>query len=127
MTKQNIAIAVPCTWAAIVFFLHVTRVPHADDASWLPPHTDKLVHFGLFFILAFLLARSWLFLGNPTRLLLFIIIPATNIAYGIVLEWIQSHMSYRSGDIFDLFADGLGSCFGIILAGTRSLPAIWRK
>jgi VanZ family protein len=127
MTKKNIAIAAPCIWAAIVFWLHVGRMPHSEDTSWLPPHSDKLIHFTLFFTLAFLLARTWIFIGQPKRRSLFVSIVLLCLTYGSVLEWIQSHLSYRGADIFDLFADGLGSVFGIWLALTHLLPAIWRK
>ena len=127
MKKQNRIIAAPIVWAAIVFWLHVGRVPSAEHASWLPPHADKIVHFGMFFILGFLHARVWKSLKEWPTSTLFVITTSASLVYGATLEGLQSLLTYRGADILDWIADGFGSMAGTGLATTKGWDSWWRK
>lgn len=125
MKKNTRTIAVPLMWAAIVFWLHVGRIPSPDNSSWLPPHADKLVHFGMFLILGFCHARAWLYIKHSSMKFLYLFITITSLLYGATLEWLQSMITYRGADIFDWIADGLGSLMGTWIASTGILRSFW--
>lgn len=87
--------------------------------SILPISWDKLVHFGMFFLLSFVnfidyyklhdgkpIMRKWIFWG--------LILP---IFYGGMIEVLQENYFSRSGEWLDFVADALGSltAFAVIL------------
>ena len=77
------------------------------------PGSDKLVHLGLFALLA--ATARWRFGGRPVVL-------AVLALYAVVSEVVQGVlMATRSGDPFDVVADLLGVALGWLLA--RSLLA----
>lgn len=72
-----------------------------DDAVSLP-HADKLVHFAMFALLAWLAPRSRLAWGALA-------------AYAIATEAAQALVPGRSPDAWDLLADALGILVGAAL------------
>jgi VanZ family protein len=71
------------------------------------PNIDKVVHFGMYFVLmaVFILEHRRL-LKNPWNLFLLALIP---LAYGILMEILQFTLtSTRSGDFYDALADAAG-------------------
>ena len=127
MNKNKMIIAAPIVWAAIVLWLHVGRMPSSEHASWLPPHTDKIVHFSMFMTLGFLHARAWMFLKKSPASFLFFITTSVSLLYGASLEGLQSLLTYRGADVFDWMADGIGSIVGTTLATTRIWKSWWSK
>ena len=112
----------------ILFFLYIAGVlylcfgrfdnaPSIELNLWGIP-TDKLVHFGMFFpfpILAFLAFDR--FTETPKSTFLF---SGITWVLGLVLafatEWGQAHLTdYRSGDPWDLLADGLAITLSTIV------------
>ena len=77
---------------------------------------DKLVHTGLFAVLAILYCagsiRRW---GtNTIRIEIAIKNTIVLISYGALIEMLQTYVfTWRSGDWNDLFADTVGICLGI--------------
>lgn len=109
-------------WMGFIFSLSSRSFSEDDPsiawATWLfsflePLPKDKLVHFGLYFILG---AFGCFAMGQK---------PLLNFAicslYGISDEWHQSFVPQRSPDPLDWVADTLGA--GIAIA----LHEIWRR
>jgi VanZ family protein len=77
---------------------------------------DKLVHTGLFAVLAIFYAagsiRRW---GtNTLRIEIAIKNTIVVVSYGALIEVLQTYVfTWRSGDWNDLFADTVGACLGI--------------
>ena len=73
------------------------------------PGSDKVVHLGLFLLLA--ATARWRF-GAAGRVL------GAVLAYAAVSELVQAvGLSERSGDVLDLLADAVGAVAGWLLAG----------
>ncbi len=116
--------------AALLFLGFMVIVTLSADVRWIPtklagiPFSDKIGHFGLYGILAFLLnlalSRRAVQIG-PIRIPLALLIVCT---LGILDEAQQSFSPYRSVDIRDLTADWVGVTVGVLLAS--SLP-LWHK
>jgi len=82
------------------------------------PYFDKIVHFGLYFILALLLVYP---LKN-TRLPVYTVVLAFSFLLGGGLELLQDYCTTsRSGSWFDLLADLTGAFSGLILFAHYSL------
>jgi VanZ family protein len=94
--------------ALVLLFLSLTN---ADSFSRIElgdfPNFDKLVHFGMYFILmSVIIIEHRKNLSNPLNLFLLALIPLT---YGILMEILQLTLtSTRSGDFYDALADAAG-------------------
>ena len=75
------------------------------------PGADKLVHFLLFAVHAYLVERSINELDYSSSLLKTVLISGI---FAIGTEWGQSMTSYRHGDIWDIIADFAG--IGVMLS-----------
>jgi VanZ family protein len=71
------------------------------------PEFDKIVHFGMYFILmSVIIIEHRKNLSNPLNLFLLALIP---LSYGILMEILQLTLtSTRSGDFYDALADAAG-------------------
>ena len=93
----------------IIFLASLTKVPETQIELG---HTDKLVHFALYFILV-----GWfiqLYEKNSSRL--FILLFA--ILLGLLIEFLQGMTSYRSFDYLDEVANSIGALCAFFLAQT---------
>ena len=109
-------------WPAILWFITVTVLlclpgtafPHEKwyNKIWL----DKWIHIFLFAILTILFCRAGsAVLGKKLRLLAYIAIGC--FIYGVVMEFIQKYfIPFRSFDVGDIIADGIGSALGLIIS-----------
>ena len=79
------------------------------------PGFDKLVHCGLFFVLAVLYSTGSIRKWKTKTLRIEIAIKNTIvlISYGAFIEYLQSFIPWRSSDGADLVADTIGACMGI--------------
>ena len=85
-----------------------------EDNIHLIPHADKLVHFGMFFLFAFLWARA-AEPGNAFKARLFLIAAAV-VLLAIATEWAQGlPIVDRDPDRFDALADTIGGFVGLVL------------
>lgn len=84
------------------------------DVDPLIPHSDKLAHFGAFFIMAWLVARAWG--GVGVRLVL---IAVACSVYGAFLEVVQGLMPHgdRMFSPADMVANAAGALLVPFLAG----------
>ncbi|RUO20482.1 hypothetical protein CWE08_08260 [Aliidiomarina iranensis] len=83
----------------VVSALFVVQTPPTPAAASFP-NADKVVHFGLFFILA-----TTMHLAFRARLL--IAIPLL-LVYAVVIEIVQHHIPGRGAEVLDVVADMLG-------------------
>ncbi|MEW6511472.1 MAG: VanZ family protein [Bacteroidota bacterium] len=106
-------------WAIVIF------VSSSIPSDRVPPFVlfkfDKLVHFGVYFLLAFFTYRAiryqsrWPLLADHALLFTVVLIAV----YGATDEFHQYFVPGRSADLFDLLADTLGACLLV--------AAVWWK
>ena len=78
------------------------------------PNIDKIVHFGMYFIMmSVIIVEHRKNIRNPTNLFLIALIP---LSYGILMEILQLTLtSSRSGDFYDALFDGAGILTSVLL------------
>lgn len=113
-------------WSVIIIVLCSIPGQEFPDASFIDiPHFDKIVHFGLYFILS-VVAIKGIQQQNRFKLLkshpyLSILIYA--VFLGVNLELIQYYyIPFRSGDILDMLANFIGAISGVFLIKLRFAP-----
>lgn len=104
-------------WAIFIAFATLTpgkSMPELD--FWDFANADKLAHFGVFAILAFLMVRGFSkqfsFSGlksNPIFITLLI-----SVVYGALIEYAQSFIPGRSIEFNDMLANGFGCVLGVV-------------
>jgi VanZ family protein len=100
-------------WTGLVFYLLSMDTSGARESSLLKVYgIDKLIHFVLFAILAFLWGAYFRNLKtlHANRIILLIIILAS--AYGMGMEYYQQYFTNRSFSYWDGLADAIGSVAG---------------
>lgn len=116
--KDSILLIRNIAWAAIIFVLCAMPSQSIPAPDLSIPHLDKMVHFGMFFIMALLLCNE---LEYQTRLSLkkiFLISITIVFVYGSGIELLQHYFFKRTGDILDLLADVVGGVSGCLLYPT---------
>ena len=111
-------------WAALIFVLCIIRLGDVDSSTLFFAGFDKLVHCGLFFVLATLMCCGMLKANGNHRLTLAqqILSFLTPIIFGGIIELLQAYIfTRRSGDWGDLFADSIGAAMSIF----SMLIVIW--
>jgi len=123
--------SVSTTVFAVIWFLLVTtllcipgtRLPKItwQDKIWL----DKWVHIFLFMILVILWSKAYSHTKNThsdVRKILFKIM-VVGCLYGILMEIVQKYfIPFRSFDLGDIIADGIGCAAGYLFAIKRFYP-----
>ena len=96
-------------WAALISLAsHLSRpLPIAPPFA----HADKLVHAGVFGVLAALAARGLSILGQGGRRAFWIALASASL-YGAIDEWHQSFVPGRDPDPGDWAADTAGAALG---------------
>lgn len=95
-------------WGLVILALLMIRKVPVETPKFEIQGLDKLVHFGLFFILSFLLSRD--IKKGDIQKTTFIIVFALPSVYGGVLELVQNFLiEGRSGEWFDFLADACGA------------------
>jgi VanZ family protein len=89
-------------WAAAIVWLSLTpSLPQVEVA-----HGDKLGHFGSYALLMFWFAR--LYVSRSARMGHAVAFTAM----GVVIEFLQGHLGYRSYDVLDMLANATGVMLG---------------
>jgi len=101
-------------YMGVIFYLSTIKLPASLS---LPGNSDKLIHFCIYTILAFLSYISFRKSGVNRYLLLLSFIFVT--LYGIINEVYQSHVPGRDASIGDIIANSFGALFGSYLASTK--------
>ena len=96
-------------YAALIFAVSVIPV----NPSLAPGQLDKVAHLCEYLVLAWLLAQVFRLQNHPRKLWA---AWGWATSYGAAIEGIQMFIPWRSGDISDLLANGLGAVLGIAAA-----------
>ncbi|MBK9422063.1 MAG: VanZ family protein [Flavobacteriales bacterium] len=111
----------PVLWAGVILVL--TLMPGNDVPKWPWAeliHLDKIVHFVLFGVLAWLTAGVFIHRNSmePQRAVLIALVLA--VLYGGLIELMQGWMDMgRSADVWDLMVDAMGASVALLLALVR--------
>lgn len=117
---RNWRILLPIAWMALLFWSSSRAWPQADDqlAAWLPVWVvqalpmDKVVHAGLYGVLAGLWAWALQAVRRPWRLAGLAWTLAT--IFGALDEVHQGFVPGRSRDPMDLLADATGAALAVL-------------
>lgn len=102
--------------AAIVLLMAIMYVSLLDKVE-LPEapviQADKIVHFTMYFILSLAIYKGFF---NKKLLKSILIASLLSFLYGLIVEILQfSLTSTRMFDIFDIFANGIGTIFAYLI------------
>nr|VFK24847.1 MAG: VanZ like family protein [Candidatus Kentron sp. LPFa]VFK68444.1 MAG: VanZ like family protein [Candidatus Kentron sp. UNK]VFK73545.1 MAG: VanZ like family protein [Candidatus Kentron sp. UNK] len=103
-------------YAALIFFICLKESPPGTETF---PYQDKIFHFLAYFLLCFWFGQIY---SSVTRNKIFI----WSFLMGLLIELIQSQLSYRSAELADLLANTLGSLMGIFF-GLILIPNVLSK
>ncbi len=109
--KTLIHVLIYC-WVFFIFILCTWPIHTFPDTYWSFPYRDKIIHFGLFFLLSILILSSNTYKSGRKSVCLYIITILLSLIYGGLLEIMQHYFFHRKGDLEDLAADLLGSIAG---------------
>ncbi len=89
-------------FSTVIFILYKALTPSNEIPFFHFEHADKVLHASAFFVLSFLLNRSS---SNITKRIRNII---SLLAFGILIEILQSFTGYREVSFWDVVADLIG-------------------
>lgn len=110
----RILIAGNVLWVIIIFILCSLPGEDIPDPHWNIPHLDKVVHFGMFFILSLLLVCPLEYYSALSVKKIYAIAVAVAFVYGGGIELLQHYFFNRGGDVWDLAADLAGAIAGCL-------------
>ena len=104
-------------WAIVIFVLCSIPGDDLPQASMIQiPHFDKMIHFGLFFIMGIFLISELRYQTKLSRMSIALIVFAAIAIYGGVIELLQEkYFINRSGDFWDLCADAAGGATSVFV------------
>jgi VanZ family protein len=112
MIKKNIfSILV----ALLLLYLSLTNSEKFQKTPLVSiPYIDKIVHFGMYFLMmSVIIIEHRKSLSNSRNLLLLALIP---LLYGVLMEILQSTLTMtRTGDFYDALADAGGILISVVL------------
>jgi VanZ family protein len=96
-------------WAGVILWLCLIPGKSLPEWNWFAIlDLDKLVHAGMFFVLALLLAQAFRNGGAPMRYVLWAVVISA--VYGLGTEFMQGLEAMgRRTDIIDMIANSLGA------------------
>lgn len=107
-------------WKSIAWILIILILSSisGNDLKKIPriniPHFDKLVHFGMYFILSTVLVFDFSKIQKVNFKLLFYIF-LFSVSYGILMEFMQEYVFIkRSASFYDSLANTVGSVVALI-------------
>lgn len=110
---SNYAVVV---WTILVVLLSLLPGGNIPKTPDIIPHFDKTGHFGMYFLYAVFLWYSPLFIRQPMAnsvlFTLFIFFYCT--LFGAAMEWLQTAVSERTADIFDMLANASGAVCALL-------------
>lgn len=107
----------PFVWTACVFYLLSFDTTGASDAAiWKIPGIDKLIHFIIFLIFAYLWGVFFLQHSQFDEKTIIISIIIFGVTFGMGMEFYQKFFTNRSFSYWDGVADAVGTIVGILWA-----------
>lgn len=89
----------------VMFVLYKALIPPSEEHLLSFQNADKVLHAGAFFVLSFLLNRASSSITKRMRNM------ASLLAFGILIEILQSFTGYREVSFWDVVADLIGILF----------------
>ena len=102
-------------WGVIIFVLCAMPSSDLPNPGLNIPHLDKVVHFGMHFVMASLLIGSLKINARLKWSTIVGIAIGFSILYGGAIEILQSNFFNRSGDPWDELANTAGAAAGCLL------------
>jgi VanZ family protein len=104
LTKQKSLLVL---WVVLILFMSL--YPFATkETKQLWEHSDKIVHFALYFVLSVLVISG---LHNKSKYAITLII---SVLFGIIIEALQEFMKLgRTFSMLDILANSIGVCIGL--------------
>lgn len=104
-------------WALVIFILCSIPGDDLPKTSLITiPYFDKIVHFGMFFVMGIFLFAELSYQTKLKRIPIILVVLFLIAAYGGIIEYLQQNFFiHRSGDYWDLFADVTGGLFSVLL------------
>jgi len=123
--RSQVALWIPAVcWCGFIFWLSSRSQLEPPDIP-LPPHADKLVHFALYAILAWLSYRpAQVICGNKIDAAFLAVLFCA--VYGVTDEFHQMHVPGRTADLMDWLADICGATAAMIWS-TCIQSRVWIK
>ncbi|MBR2771590.1 MAG: VanZ family protein [Bacteroidales bacterium] len=108
-------------WVAVIAYLCFSSGDRINNLKinsivpeWIIPYLDKIVHFVMFFVLAFLLKS--LYWQKTVEFQGYYILLVAGVGYAALTEVMQYYYIYtRSGDVFDFFCDLAGMTLSVFV------------
>ena len=110
MHYKKLWLALGICYIAFIIVGSLIKVPDIETGM---SHSDKVIHFFLYFILV-----GW-FIQLYKKLSTRIIILCAALALGLLMETLQGLTAYRSFDLIDQLANSIGALSAFLLAATR--------
>lgn len=106
-------------WCIIIFVLCAMPGDKLPKDGFEIPHLDKIVHFGLFYIMGIFLCAELKYQTSLTYRKIGIWVIALVAMYGGLIELLQNYIFInRSGDYLDLLADISGGIAAVLMFRT---------
>ena len=101
-------------WALVIAVLSLIPGNKLPDIQWELISPDTLVHFTMYFVLAFAMLLAGLAKKlNLSQTQLYVLVLLAGICYGTSIELIQGFYGYRRYfDLLDILANTVGTVFG---------------
>jgi len=105
-------------WTLLIFFLSLKSIHFDNQKFHFFANADKIVHFTFYFIFV-LVWCNYLYYKKYFTLNYKLGIFFISVLIGVFIEFAQKYFTTtRQADLFDVFANTLGSLAGILLAST---------
>ena len=108
-------------FATVIFVLYKALTPSNGTPFFDFDHADKVLHASAFFILSFLLNRSSSDITKRIRNILSLL------AFGILIEILQSFTGYREVSFGDVIADLIGILLFQLVYSFLSFLRDWKR
>ncbi len=103
----------PSAWAVFIYATCMVNLKPVEEMGIVPPipHLDKLVHLTYYSIFSMLILRGWQREKMPP-LGLHLLVWTMCFVFGAMIEVNQGFTTYRSFEVADMIANGIGALIG---------------
>lgn len=114
INSKKLLVSLNIAWILIIFILCAMPSEDIPDPHINIPHLDKVVHFGMFFIMTILTVYPLELYSSLSRNKIYTLTIVIAFCYGGAIEILQHFFFNRGGDIWDLTADVVGAIVGCL-------------
>lgn len=118
MNKHVLSLGANIAWIVVIFILCAMPSEEIPKPGLNIPHLDKVVHYGMFFILSLLICFEFTFLNIRKMNKIYLIAIGVSFFYGGLIEILQYYFFNRGCDAWDWLADITGGICGCLFYPT---------